>query len=38
MVRKIQSKGKSASFNHLKKNNDNITSKKDIADTVADSF
>ena len=38
MVRKIQGKGKSTSVNHLKKNNDNITSKKDIADTLADSF
>ena len=28
MVRKIQGKGKSTSVNHLKKNNDNITSKK----------
>ena len=38
MVRKIQGKGKSALNNHLKKNNDNITSKKDIANTLADSF
>ena len=38
MVRKIQGKGKSTSVNHLKKNNDNITSKKDIANTLADSF
>ena len=38
MVRKIQGKGKSASVNHLKKNNDNITSKKDLANTLADSF
>ena len=38
MVRKIQGKGKSTSVNHLKKNNDNITSKKDIAKTLADSF
>ena len=38
MVRKIQGKGKSTSINHLKKNNDNITSKKDIANTLADSF
>ena len=37
MVRKIQGKGKSASFNHLKKNNGNITSKKDITNTLADS-
>ena len=38
MVRKIYGKGKSASVNHLKKNNDTITSKKDIANTLADSF
>ena len=38
MVRKIQGKGNSASVDHLKKNNDNITSKKDIANTLADSF
>ena len=38
MVRKIQGKGKSTSVNHLKKNNDNITSKKDIANTLADNF
>ena len=38
MVRKIQGKGKSASVNHLKKHNDNITSKKDIANTLTDSF
>ena len=38
MVRKIQGKGKSASVNHLKKNIDNITSKKDIANSFADSF
>ena len=37
MVRKIQGKGKSTSVYHLKKNND-ITSKKDIANTLADSF
>ena len=37
-VRKIQGKGKSTSVNHLKKNNNNITSKKDIANTLADSF
>ena len=37
MVRKIQGK-ESASVNHLKKNNDNITSKKDIANTLTDSF
>ena len=38
MVRKIQGKGKSASVNHLKKNNKHVTSKKDIADTLADNF
>ena len=38
MVRKIQGKGKSALVNHLKKNNDNITFKKDIASTLAGSF
>ena len=38
MVRKIQGKGKLTSVNHLKKNNDNITSKKDIANTLADNF
>ena len=38
MVKKIQGKGNSASVNHLKNNNDNITSKKDIANTLADSF
>ena len=38
MVRKIQGKGKSASVNHLKKNNTHVTSKKDIADTLADNF
>ena len=38
MVRKIQGKIKSTSVNHLKKYNDNITSKKDIVNTLADSF
>ena len=38
MVRKIQGKGKSASVNHLKKNNTHVTSKKDIANTLADNF
>ena len=38
MVRKIQGKGKSASMNHLKKNNTHVTSKKDIANTLADKF
>ena len=40
MIRKIQGKGKSASVNHLKKSNTNITSTnmtKDIANTLADS-
>ena len=31
-------KGKSTSVNHLKKNDDNITSKKDIANSLADCF
>ena len=38
MVRKIHGKGKSASVNHLKKTNTHVTSKKDIADTLADNF
>ena len=38
MARKIQGKGKSASVNHLKKNNTHVTSKKDIANTLADNF
>ena len=38
MVRKSQGKGKSASVNHLKKNNTHMTSKKDIANTLADNF
>ena len=38
MVHKIQGKGKSASVNHLKKNNTHVTSKKDIANTLADNF
>ena len=38
MVRKIQGQGKSASVNHLKKNNTHVTSKKDIANTLADNF
>ena len=38
MVRKIQGKGKSASVNHLKKNNTHVTAKKDIANTLADNF
>ena len=38
MVRKIQGKGKSASNNYLKKNNTHVTSKKDIANTLADNI
>ena len=38
MVRKIQGKGKSASVNHLKKNNTHVTSKKDIANSLADNI
>ena len=38
MVRKIQGKGKSASVNHSKKHNTHVTSKKDIANTLADNF
>ena len=38
MVREIQGKGKSASVYHLKKNNTHVTSKKDIANTLADNF
>ena len=38
MVRKIQGKGNYASVNHLKKNNTHMTSKKDIANTLADNF
>ena len=38
MVRKIQGKGKSASVNHLTKNNTHVTSKKDIENTLADNF
>ena len=38
MVCKIQGKGKSTSVNHLKKNNTHVTSKKDIANTLADNF
>ena len=38
MVRKIQGKRKSASVNHLKKNNTHVISKKDIANTLADNF
>ena len=38
MVRKIQGKGKSSSLGHLKVNNENVTSKKDISNTLADVF
>ena len=38
MGRKIQGKGKSASVNHLNKNNTHVTSKKDIANTLAENF
>ena len=39
MVRKISGKSKASSVNHLKKNNSEIASeKKDIADTLADTF
>ena len=38
MVHKIQGKGKSASINHLKKINTHVTSKKDIANTLADNL
>ena len=35
---KFKVRGKSASVNHLKKNNTHVTSKKDIANTLADNF
>ena len=38
MVRKIQGKGKSSSLGHLKVNNENVISKKDISNTLADVF
>lgn len=38
MVRKIQGKGKPTSIKHLNKNNKKVTSKKDIADTLAENF
>ena len=38
MVRKIQGKGKSASVNHLKKNNTHVTPEKDITNTLVDNF
>ena len=38
MVRKIKGKTKGSKVNHLKKNNNLITSKKDIANTLGESF
>ena len=38
MVRKIKGKGKVSHINHLKRGNDNVTSKKDIADVLAEAF
>ena len=38
MVRKIKGKGKVSPINHLKRGNDNVTSKKDIADVLAEAF
>ena len=38
MVRKIQGKGKSSSLGHLHVNNEKVTSKKDISNTLADVF
>ena len=38
MVRKIQGKGKSSSLGHLNVINENVTSKKDISNTLADAF
>ena len=38
MVRKIQGKGKSSSLGHLNVDNKNMTSKKDISNTLADAF
>ena len=38
MVRKIQRKGKSSSLGHLNVNNEKVTSKKDISNTLADVF
>ena len=38
MVRKIQGKGKSSSLGHLNVNNEKVTSKKDISNTLADAF
>ena len=38
MVRMIQGKGKSSSLGHLNINNEKVTSKKDISNTLADVF
>ena len=38
IVRKIQGKGKSSSLGHLSVNNEKVTSKKDISNTLADVF
>ena len=38
MVRKIQGKRKSSSLGHLNVNNKQVTSKKDISNTLADAF
>ena len=38
MVRRIQGKGKSSSLEHLNVNNENVASKKDISNTLADVF
>ena len=38
MVRKIQGKGKSSSLGHLNVNNEKVTSKKDMSNTLADAF
>ena len=38
MVRKIQGKGKSSSLGHLNVNNEKVTSKQDISNTLADAF
>ena len=38
MVRKSQVKGRSSSLGHLNVNNEKVTSKKDISNTLADAF
>ena len=38
MVRKIQGKGKSSSLGHQNVNNEKVTSKKEISNTLADAF